>query len=164
MKARIFAAALALSCLGASALALGDTPRAEPTQAEKTEATASILVLHGTNDGSGIDPKIPDHTKGDLKRPPMSAYNSWKLVDQSSLALVRGKLASMNLPAGASLKLSLDDVEEKQAKRYLVTASITKDGKDFLPAAHFKSKPGKTFFVGGLEYKGGVLFLAITLN
>ncbi len=171
MKARIFAAALALSSLGATALALGgtpagDLPRAAPAQAAdgQAEATASILGLHGTNDGSGIDPKLPDHVKAELKRPPMSAYNSWKQLDQGSLGLVRGKAGVMKLPGGAALKLLLEGVEEKDGKRYAVSASITKDGKDFLPGAQFKARGGKTFFVGGIEHKGGVLFLGITIQ
>jgi len=113
---------------------------------------------------SGIDPKLPDHVKAELKRPPMSAYNSWKQLDQGSLGLVRGKAGVMKLPGGAALKLLLEGVEEKDGKRYAVSASITKDGKDFLPGAQFKARGGKTFFVGGIEHKGGVLFLGITIQ
>ena len=50
--------------------------KAAPNAAEAA-VSAELVVLHGTNDGSGIDPKIGKMSE--LSKPPFSSYNSYKL-------------------------------------------------------------------------------------
>jgi hypothetical protein len=143
-----------------SALA-GDPPPPKNTQAL---TKLSVLLLHATNDGTGIDPalgKMPE-----LRRPPFSSYNSYKLLERAEFPLAKGASRTTNLPTGRQLKISLKNIIEPlkkgDPKRYVVTASIQKpDGDTFLPLLEVNAKAGENFFVAGQNYKGGSLVIGI---
>jgi hypothetical protein len=144
---------------------------AAPAQLPAHPAPASIstevMVLHGTNDNSGIDPKIGKIPA--LSKPPFSSYNSYKLLDGSKVALDKGKITPLKLPTGRELQLTFKDVVQPQKPgeplRFVVSASIQKaDGKSFLPNVEVNAKAGEWFFVGGQEYKGGSLVIGIRVN
>lgn len=146
-----------------------DTPIAEPMQSPPapTSISADVMVLHGTNDGSGIDPKIGSLPA--LSKPPLSAYNSYRLLDQTKLALAKGKGSSYKLPTGRDLSIVYKEVIEPSKKgeprKFVITASIQKpDGKTFLPLLEVNAKPGEWFFVGGQDYKGGGLVVGIKIS
>lgn len=146
--------------LGApAASAQVDLPGREvPVQLDgQQQAVAKIVVLHGTNDGKGIDPAIGDLPQ--LKQPPFSAYDSYKLLDRGSVKL--DPSGKMSLPDGGSLGL---EVQAADGDRYTVVASITKKGgKKFLPGATVSAKRGEYFFLAGQKYKNGILVLGIRL-
>lgn len=147
--------------------AQADTSSAPPRQAPSGAMSAEVIVLHATNDGSGIDPKIGKMPA--LGQPPFSSYNSYKLLDRVTLPLAKGKSSTTKLPTGRDLMVSLKDVIEPRKKdeprRYAVTASIQKpDGNTFLPLLEVSAKAGEPFFVAGQNYKGGSLVLGIKVN
>ena len=126
-----------------------------------------VIVLHGTNDGSGIDAKIGKIAE--LSKPPFSSYNSYKLLDRVKLPLTKGKSSTTKLPTGRELMVALKDVIDSKKKdeprKYVVTASIQKpDGNSFLPLLEVNAKPGEPFFVAGQTYKGGTLVIGIKVN
>lgn len=142
---------------------------AAPATAPEAEAAISteLIVLHGTNDGTGIDAKIGKMPE--LTKPPFSAYNSYKLLEKSTAASSKSKPSTTKLPNGGVLKVTLKDVVEPkkkgEAKRYVVSASIQKPGGNtFLPMLEVNAKAGETFFVAGQTYKGGILVIAIKVN
>lgn len=146
-------------------VALADQPVAKA----ETEAAvnAEFIVLHGTNDGTGIDAKIGKMPE--LSKPPFSSYNSYKLLEKSASASSKSKAATTKLPNGAILQVVLKDIVEpkkkNEAKRYVMSASIKKaGGKDFLPLLEVNAKAGETFFVAGQNYKGGILVIGIKVN
>jgi hypothetical protein len=137
-----------------------------PVQAEASVA-AEVIVLHATNDGSGIDAKIGKMPE--LSKPPFSSYNSYKLLDRGKLSLVKGSPATTKLPNDGVLQVSLKEIVQPKAKgeprRFLVGASIQKPGgNSFLPLLEVNAKAGETFFVAGQNYKGGVLVIGIKVN
>lgn len=147
--------------------ARADTSSAPPRQAASTATTAEVIILHATNDGTGIDPKIGKMPA--LGQPPFSSYNSYKLLDRVTLPLAKGKPSTTKLPTGRELMVSLKDVVEPkkpgEPRRYLVTASIQKpDGNTFMPLLEVSAKPGEPFFVAGQNYKGGSLVIGIKVN
>jgi hypothetical protein len=104
-----------------------------------------------------------------LSKPPFSSYNSYKLLEQTSLPLNKGQAAPLQLPTGRELRVVYKDVIDPPKAgdpvRYVITASIQKaDGKSFLPLVEVNAKAGEWFWVGGQEYKGGSLFIGIKLN
>lgn len=139
-----------------------------PAQAATQDAVnAEVVVLHATNDGSGIDPKIGKMPE--LAKPPFSSYNSYKLLDRSKQGFTKGNSSKINLPNGGILMVSLKDVippkSKDDTKRYVVSASIQKPGgNNFLPLLEVNAKAGETFFVAGQNYKGGVLVIGIKVN
>jgi hypothetical protein len=151
----------------ASPAALADEKAPGPAPAEQGAAcavTAEVVVLHATNDGSGIDPKIGNMPE--LGKPPFSAYNSYKLLERPKLCLSKGKSVTTKLPTGRDLMVSLKDVVQPSKKgdprRFVLSASIQKPGGNtFLPLLEVNAKAGEIFFVAGQSYKGGILVLGI---
>jgi hypothetical protein len=125
---------------------------------------SEVMVIHGTNDSSGIDAKLGKMTA--LSKPPFSSYNSYKLLSHAALPLVRGQPTLLNLPTGRQLQLLYKDAILKAGAppRYLVSTSIqSPNGKTFLPLLEVKAQPGEWFWVGGQEYHGGSLFIGIKI-
>jgi hypothetical protein len=125
------------------------------------------MVLHGTNDNTGIDRAIGPMPA--LTKPPFSAYNSYKLLSRNSVPLPRSVASKLKLPTGRELHVVYKDVlpPQKQgaAARFVVAASIQKaSGKDFLPLIEVNATPGEWFWVGGQDYKGGALFIGIRIS
>ena len=126
---------------------------------------SEILILHATNGGGGIDPKLGKMPE--LAKPPFSAYSSYKLLERVTLPLSRTAPSTTKLPNDRVLQISLKDAgtkDEKKAgpKTFVVSASIDQaDGKHFLPLLEVSAKAGETFFVAGQNYKGGMLVLGI---
>ena len=152
----------------AQAPATGAAPAQQPPRpAPVTSISSEVMVLHGTNDNSGIDPKIGKVPA--LSKPPFSSYNSYKLLERTATPLEHGKAAQLTLPTKRELRIVFKDVIEPQKqgdpRRYVITASIQKaDGKSFLPLVEVNAKAGETFWVGGQEFNEGSLFIGIKVN
>jgi hypothetical protein len=129
----------------------------------KTAVKTEVLVLHGTNDGKGLDPKIGKLPQ--LQEPPFSAYNSYKLLKREDLDLEQGKASNVQLPNESKLGLKLEGVEEaKKGKRYKLEASIEgAKGKAFLPGVKWSAAKGEFFFLAGQKHKEGILVLGIRI-
>jgi len=152
-----------------SSISIARAENAAPVKAAAADAAVSteLIVLHGTNDGTGIDPKIGQMPE--LGKPPFSSYNSYKLLERSSANASKSQASTTKLPNGSILQVALKDVVEPkkkgEAKRYIMSASVKKaGGKDFLPLLEVNAKAGETFFVAGQSYKGGVLVIGIKVN
>jgi hypothetical protein len=172
MKLRLFARTAALSlalAFGSSSAIAQDKAQDKqdkPTEAKVEEAavSAEVVILHATNDGSGIDPKIGKMPE--LGKPPFSSYNSYKLLDRVKLSLAKGKSSTQKLPNDRVLQVTLKDIsagkKKDEPKKYVVSASIQKPGGNvFLPLLEVNAKAGETFFVAGQTHKGGVLVIGI---
>lgn len=149
----------------AVAIAAGATPAVAPAQTPATTCVnAEVIVLHGTNDGTGIDPKIGKIPE--LSKPPFSSYNSYKLLDRPKINTCKGKEVKVKLPNERELAVMLKDILEPKKKddvtRYVVNMSINKPGGNtFLPLLEVNAKAGEWFFVAGQSYKGGMLAFGI---
>ncbi len=159
-------AALGVTLAAGSGGALADES-GKTAEVAPAEVAVEIVILHATNDGTGIDPKIGKMPA--LAQPPFSSYNSYKLLDRVKLPLGKGKSSTTKLPTGRDLMVALKDIVEPKKKgeprRYVVTASIQKpDGNTFLPLLEVNAKPGEPFFVAGQTYKGGTVVIGIKVN
>jgi len=164
---------VAVAAAGINLLGSSSGPRAPSWQSQAPGAAAAaaisseVMVLHGTNNSSGIDPKIGNMPA--LSKPPFSSYNSYRLLSRTALPLSRGVAAPLKLPTGRELRVMYKDVIQSQRQvevlRYVITASIQQaQGKSFLPLVEFNAKAGEWFWVGGQEYNGGGLFIGIRVN
>ncbi len=141
--------------------------RAAPAQApavKPAQARTEIIVLHATNDHTGIDPKIGKMPE--LAKPPFSSYDSYKLLDRVELDLPKGQAQTRKLPDDGQLAVTLKEILEPAKKgdatRFSVAASIQKPGgRSFLPAMEVSAKKGDIFFIAGQTYKGGILVIGI---
>jgi hypothetical protein len=131
---------------------------------EEAPVAAEVVILHATNDNTGIDPKLGKMPE--LGQPPFSSYNSYKLLDRVKLSLAKAKSTTTKLPNDRVLMVSLKDVilpkKKDEAKRFVVSASIQKPGGNtFLPLLEVNARAGETFFVAGQSHKGGILVIGI---
>lgn len=163
-----FCSALAFCAHGAAADE-AQRPSAPPAQSAAPAPAAAcvdaeVILLHGTNDGSGIDPKIGKIPE--LSKPPFSSYNSYKLLERPKVNLCKGKEVKVKLPNDRVLAVKLNDVVAPKKKddptRYDVNMSIDKPGGNtFLPLLAVSAKANEWFFVAGQTYKGGMLAIGI---
>jgi hypothetical protein len=121
--------------------------------------SAEVLVLHASNAGQGIDPKI-EKLAPQLKKPPFSAYDTYKLLSQTRGPLVQDRHHEMTLPNGRTLRVTLKDVPS--AGRFKVHTSITKPtGKEYLPLLEVTAPLDEIFFVAGQPHEKGILVVGI---
>ena len=149
--------------VGSSVAVAQDQPQPAPAEAAESVA-AEIVILHATNEGTGIDPKIGKMPE--LGKPPFSAYNSYKLLERLKISLQKGKPTTTKLPNGSVLMVSLKDVvaakKQDEPRRFVISASIQQPrGNTFLPLLEVNAKAGENFFVAGQQHMGGVLVLGI---
>lgn len=160
-----------------ASLTLADAPRPLASSAPSGSASASasasapsalnadVLVMHATNGGGGIDPKVK-HLSEQLTKPPFSAYNTYKLLVDKRLPTPLGGGGELALPDGRTLRVTFKGLAESRGEpRYKVVATISDPkGKDFLPLLEVAAKLGEPFFVAGQSFDKGILVLAIKMT
>jgi hypothetical protein len=119
-----------------------------------------LLVLHATNDGKGIDKGLEDMPE--LKRPPFSSYNSYKVLKREKVALKMGSSDKRKLPNDRQLLMSY---KAKKAEKHTISVAIQKPngGEDYLPVLEVNGRKGERFFVAGQAYQGGILVIGLKI-
>jgi hypothetical protein len=143
-----------------------------PTQAPSASAPAAvpaiageIIVLHGTKDGTGIDPKIGNIPA--LSKPPMSSFNGIKLLSRTNTKLDLSKTVPLKLPSGDELQLVYKEAKPGAAPRFVISMSVqSAAGKVVVPKVEYNAKPGDWFFLvlGGQTYQGGSLAIGMKVQ
>ncbi|MCU0693044.1 MAG: hypothetical protein MUF54_16745 [Polyangiaceae bacterium] len=148
-------------CLSATGLA------ADAGARKPVEIPGEVMVLHATNTDGGIDPDLQRLPQ--LRKPPFSAYNTYRLVSRHAVVLGTARPDSTTtLPNGRVLKTTLKAVLPDA--RYRVAASISRPKSDkddegsFLPLLEVTARKGETFFVAGQSYRGGILVVGIRVG
>ncbi|MBI5531369.1 MAG: hypothetical protein HY898_01550 [Deltaproteobacteria bacterium] len=171
------ASAAAVAAAGMGTIQSNDRPRyapaifAPPAQSASDGGTneqkvpAEVMVLHATNTDGGIDPRIGPMPE--LKKPPFSAYNTYKLIERTAITLTPSQPATAKLPNNRVLRTSLMNVLPNQ--RFRISSSISQPHPDagrpnFLPLLEVTARSGETFFVAGQSYQGGVLVVGIKVG
>jgi len=138
-----------------------------PTGASRPAAlkvvNAEIMVLFATQmPGAGsIDPAIGNLPQ--LRKPPLSSYNTYRLLDKRSLPIQIGTSSTYTLANGRVLQVSF--VEMTPDHGFHVRAAINQPGGNaYLKLLELTAKPNDPFFVGGQSFNGGSILLAITLR
>jgi hypothetical protein len=165
-RRRFFAVAVmgaGLSVLAASPVAVAQPPL--PTGAQPSSVGAEVMVLHATQTpGPGsIDPSIGNLPQ--LKKPPFSAYNTYKLIDRKALVLEKNKPTNYTMVNSRILQVTLEEITADN--RYKVATAINQpsgNGDAFLKLLEVTAAPNETFFVAGQAYQSGILVIGITIK
>jgi hypothetical protein len=134
-----------------------------PAVAGAPQATVEVMVLHATTQpGKGsIDPSIGNLPQ--LRRPPFSAFNTYKLLAKQSLTLVKGTPTRYTLVNGRVLQITLTNV--LPGPRFEIAAAINQPGGTaYINLLRVTTPPNETFFVAGQQYRGGVIVIGFTLH
>ncbi|MSP25799.1 MAG: hypothetical protein EXR75_11675 [Myxococcales bacterium] len=122
------------------------------------------MVAHGTNTGKGIDPKLKDLPQ--LRQPPFSSYDTYRLIDQGTVGLGAESPGQMGIVGDRQLSVSLEEevTKDREPKRFRVKAVLTKKGEPNGTTVVALLKAGERFFVAGQKYQGGILVIAIKVR
>lgn len=152
---------VSLCVAGPSLLAGGElaaVAHAQEKPAAPKKVNAELIVLHATNDGKGIDPSIGSMPQ--LKKPPFSAYDTYKLLSKSELALEMGKAKTESLPNSQDLSVVY---KEKKGQRYVLNAVVKKGSSNTLEVS-VMAKSNEVFFVAGPKHGSGILVIGIKVK
>ena len=143
--------------------------RALTKKADRKQVVAEVMVLLASNDGKGIDPSIGNMPQ--LKRPPLSAYNSYKLLKRGRLTLTDAKAEQLALPNKGKLSLTYkkaasEKAENKSKSRVVVGARIDKPNGSKLVGTKVKARLNKIFFLSGGRHgkSGDALMVGIRIS
>ena len=140
---------------------------APPRAAASTSITVDVMIVHALNDGSGVDAKLRGMSA--LSKPPLSAYNSFKVLTSTSMTLGLAKQSMLKLPSGRDVSVTykalIDAARAGDAALYDIATTIQKAaGNTFVPLAEVNAKAGEWFFVNCQAYNGGSLYLALKVK
>lgn len=125
---------------------------------------AEIMVLHANNSGGGIDPKVRDLPQ--LKKPPFSSYNTYRVLSLNRVSLPLGRTLDTPLPNNGQFRLSFKEALAP-GRFKLATAILQPDGKPFLPLLEVTLPYNEPFFIGAQNHtdgkQEGKLVLAVKL-
>jgi hypothetical protein len=129
-----------------------------PKPGKEAPPAVELFVLHATHGKPELDPRVAD--LDELKKPPFSSYERYRLIDRARLPLVKGAPKTRRLPNGRVLRTELTGVVDGDVVRLL--ASINQPGAaDFLPLLEVRAKVGQRFIVAGQRYQRGILVLVL---
>ena len=136
---------------------------AAPAPADAVPVNADVMVLFASQlpGGGTIDPAIGKLPQ--LRKPPLSSYNTYHLLDKRTLSLQVGRSSTYTLVNGRVLQVSF--VERTPGNGFRVKAAINQPGgKAYLKLLELTVKANEPFFVAGQTFDGGSIILAITLR
>ncbi len=143
-----------LNIVMALAMALTFFGGFDVSEASAESITVQIRSIHASNDGKSFDPKLKD-LKGKLSKA-FGGYTNFSQVSVSKFSVAKKEKKSASLPNGSSMTVTFHGYAGKFIKLGLGIAGKLN--------TTLRASPGSTFFQAGLNYKGGILILAITVR
>ena len=125
-----------------------------PAEAAAQSITVQIRSIAATNNGDSFDPKLND-LKSKLKKA-FGGYSNFEQVGNDKFKVPKNKRKSTTLANGSEITVTFHGYAGKFIKLGLGIAGKLN--------TTLRASPGSTFFQAGLNYKGGILVLAITVK
>lgn len=116
--------------------------------------TVEVRSIYASKDGSSFDSSLND-LKNKLTRA-FGGYTNFEQVGDTSLKISKSKSKSTRLANGSTMKLTFHGETGRFVKLGLSIAGKLN--------TTLKATKGSTFFQAGLNYKSGILILAITVK
>jgi len=123
---------------------------ARPAAAQ--DVTVRVRSIAATKQGDAFDSKLGD-LKNELQKA-FGGYSNFQLIDDNSFTLQQSQSRTTELPGGTQLTLTFHGVTADLLRIGLAI------GDQF--STTLRASRGSTFFQAGLDYKNGMLILAIT--
>ena len=136
----------------------GNRPDVAAQRGGKAAATAKVTVqltvVHATNNGNTIDPKL-NALKRQLE---MYKYTNFEVLSQKQAQLSANTAKKFSVEGGKDVSITLLSTENNRARCRIVINS----SKGKLVDTTVSIQQGRTLIVGGTRHDGGVLLLPIT--
>ena len=117
----------------------------------------NLLAIRASNNGGGIDPSLNNY-KVQLKRPPFSAFKSFRLIKKQILTLhLKRKVNFVTISGNVRGSLTFERIKG----RFLNLRLVLFKGKKELLRTLVSVLKGKPFFIAGPSIRGGTLIMGI---
>jgi hypothetical protein len=123
---------------------------ARPAAAQ--DVTIRVRSIAATTQGDSFDKKLGD-LKNELKTA-FRGYTNFKLLDDTTFTLSKSESRTLAIPGGTKLTLTFHGLAGEFLRLGLAIGEQLR--------TTLRASPGSTFFQAGLDYKSGMLILAIT--
>lgn len=144
--------------------AAAPAPGATAAAATKDSASCSVRIIHAQSEGGAIDKSL-DPLRPQLTRPPLSAWKSFKLLEQKDLTLQhKAPGAVFAVPGDHQGTLEFLDKVEKEGKLRLRLRLQLQDGAAKLLSTTFVIDNGGTMLQAGTKHEKGMLVLGLTCH
>jgi hypothetical protein len=142
---------LAASAIMAAFLCVSTTSSARADERSACE----VLTILALREPGGIDTRLAQLRE--LREPPFNAYTNFRLLHRDLLRLTQGTPATLSLPTGRTMRLSLTG---RNGNRLKFQVSINRGNRsDYLGGVEYVTQRGEPFFQAGQSYQHGVLIL-----
>lgn len=143
---------------------------AVPSAAQATEAVAgspaacSVHVIHGLHQGDGIDERLSRY-RANLERAPFSAWQTFRLLNQTELNIALHATGRFTLPNGKAGALSyIGHVQTAEGKHRLKLRLEVGEAPRKQLSTLFTLDEGGVFFDAGQRFQGGLLVLCVSCS
>lgn len=132
---------------------------ARPAAADEP-VKGEVLVVLAKEAAGPVDAKLKETAA--LQQPPFNSFGSMELLATHAIELTAEEPASVDLPNGRSLRITL--IEKMPDGRHKVQVSINRpEKKDYLPLLTVIAS-GEPFFVAGQRHAGGTLVIGVKVG
>lgn len=125
-----------------------------PVSAAEDGISVEIRSIAASKSDEGVDEDLSD-LKSKLEKV-FGDYSTFEQLTKVSFDLDRGQSKSITLPEGSKISVTFHGPAGD-----LLKLGLEISGK---LSTSLRASPGSTFFQAGLEYKSGILILAITVE
>lgn len=116
--------------------------------------TVEVRSIAASKDGEGVDDSLED-MQSKLEKV-FGNYSTFEQVDRSSIELDKNQQKSVELPENSVLEVTFHGFSDDLIKVGISVADKL--------STTLRMSSGSTFFQAGLDYKDGILILAITVE
>ncbi|MDD5306931.1 MAG: hypothetical protein PHU25_06370 [Deltaproteobacteria bacterium] len=146
---------LTLMMCAAMIALFGTVARVEAGEQVKCE----LLTIEASSGGQGIDAALAAHA-AILRKPPFSAFNTFRLLKRQDYDLTPLTPVVLTLPQALGGSLLYNRMEEG---RFNLTLTINRQGGAPV-IINTKASPGRPFFAAGFETGTGTLIFGVICN
>lgn len=125
-----------------------------PTSAVAQTISVEIRSIAADQQGESLDEGLSD-LEPKLTRV-FQDYTSFELIERREMDIAEGDSSSLTLPEGSTLTLEFRGWSEGMIKLGLEIGEKL--------STTLRASPGSTFFQAGLDYREGILVIAITVD
>jgi hypothetical protein len=119
------------------------------------QVQTQLKVFEASNVGTGIDSSLKD-MRDQFKS--LFSFSSYRLLKEETLTLYPNQPASVPIPPGRSIELTLTGQQKNVAE---VMVKVKQERTDVLNTKA-RLLPGRTFSIGGPKYGEGVIIITLS--
>jgi hypothetical protein len=136
-----------------------------PAAAQEDDAQCDVTEIRASNEKAGVDGKLDKEKAKLFGKPPFSAFDSFKVLGEQTVGLVRQKMKAVKLVNG-NLTLTLKDktVVQDGKPRLRIDVRLEDAKGNPLASPIYTGNSGDSLALAGTAYQGGTYVLILTCS